>query len=284
MPTPQSKAQQPEENPYLKMMQEEEPSSPEAAPGASTAAAQPQSEGMLPYIKDIGVGAVKGLTGSLTAAPEMIGKIINEAAGWKTPQRVHDQDAYLEPINAPQKIGKYGEQAAELLSPIAAGANTLRKGAGASKLFDEVMTAAKGQPVNLTRTQAPLERIAQLTDAGGPTLTAPNKLMLRSQQINPIPYEEARDFYTNISNLSKQDKQIANRPMLREVGNLRSAFNKDIGETANSVGKGEQYNQAMQDYARAARLKDLVSTGAKWAIPTAIGGGTYGLLRDLLSR
>ena len=237
---------------------------------------KPQSGGFLSTLGDIGAGAVKGLTSSATAIPAMLGNAINKAAGYQTPQRVTDQENYLQPTNTAQKIGKYGEQAAEMLgtlAPAISGAiSAIPTTAKAGKLFDEVANAAKDVPVNLTRTQPALERVAQLTDAGGPVLNAPNKLLLRSQTVNPIPYQEARDFYTNISNLSASDKMALNGPMKRAVGDLTNSFKQDIGDAAASVGKGDQFNAAMQQYAQAMQLKEAAKTVGKYAAGAAVGG------------
>jgi hypothetical protein len=232
---------------------------------------------------DLGVGAAKGLTSTFTAVPALIGNALNEALGYQKPQRVIDQENYLEPANTYQKIGKYVEQAAEALLPIGLGIKAMPTEAKAGKLFDEVMQAAKGQPVNLTRSSAPLDRIAQLTDAGGPTLSAPNKLLLRKNTINPIPYEEARDFYSNISSLSAADKQIANRPMLRELKNLREAFKQDIGDTAEAVGKRQQYEDAMRIYRKANQIKSGAKAAAKVGGGMALGGTVlWPILKQLL--
>jgi hypothetical protein len=114
--------------------------------------------------------------------------------------------------------------------------------------------------------------VAQLTDAGGPVLNAPNKLLMRSQTVNPISYNEARDFYTNISNLSAQDKIALNGPMKSAVNKLAAAFKQDIGDTAEAAGKGKQYTQAMTQYRQASQLHDAIGYALKTGAGAALGG------------
>lgn len=172
------------------------------------------------------------------------------------------------------------------LGGAAGGMKMLPTRAGAGALFEDVMSAAKDQPVNLTRSLQPLERIQQLTSRGGPTVGAADKLYNRINTTNPLSYEEARDFYSNLSGLSANDKMSLNPTMKRELGNFTGAFKEDIGDTAASAGKGEEYNKAMRDYARASQLKDLRERAMKYAIPALLGAGgatvVGSALRDLL--
>jgi len=155
--------------------------------------------------------------------------------------------------------------------------------AKASKVFESVMQDAGNQPVNLTRAMAPLERAQQLSARGGGTVAAADNLYKRINTVNPLDYREARDWASNLSRISGQDKMSASPALRAEVGKLSHAFNEDIGDTAASVGRGEDYAKAMRDYRRASVFNDAAKTAAKWAIPAAAGGGalSYGL-RKLL--
>ena len=110
---------------------------------------------------------------------------------------------------------------------------------------------------------------------------------MRSQTINPISCEEtSRRFYTNISNLTAQDKIQLNGPMKKAVGQLADAFKQDIGDTATSAGVGDQYTQAMEQYARAKQIQNATKTAAKVVGGAALGGGilypALQALRDLV--
>jgi hypothetical protein len=140
----------------------------------------------------------------------------------------------------------------------------------AVQLLEDVMEAAKNQPVTLTRSLQPLERTQQLASAGGPAVGAADKLYGRINTVNPLSYPEARDFYSNISNQSVADKLAMNGPMKNAMGNLREAFKADIGDAATAVGKGEQYAQGMKEYAQAMKLKEALSNAGSYAGKTAL--------------
>lgn len=155
--------------------------------------------------------------------------------------------------------------------------------ASAGALLDEVSNAAKNQPVNLTKAAQPLQRITELGVRGGTLPKAANDLLTRSQAIEPMSFPEARDYYSNLSDLSRNEAGGLNRKMLAATGRLRQGFHQDLTDAANEVGRGEDYIKGMRDYARGSQLQNLLTTGAKYAIP-AIGGGAAAeyVLRKLL--
>ena len=92
-------------------------------------------------------------------------------------------------------------------------------------------------------------------------------------------WDEARRFYSNISRPSANEYNSMNPQMQRAVGPLGRALNDVLNDTAASVGKGDEYAQAMQLYAKA---KSWQKFGAdtwqfiKRTAPTAIGVGAGG--------
>lgn len=150
--------------------------------------------------------------------------------------------------------------------------------AKAGALLDQVMQSAKDEPVNMTRSLPKLERIGQLTEAGGPVLRPADLLYKRVNTVNPLPYAEARDFYSNLSRLSAADRMALNGPMNKALAEFVPAFKEDIGEAAERAGKGPEYEKGMRDYARAAKLRNLIEQSgktlkpaAKYGIPAAAG-------------
>ena len=148
--------------------------------------------------------------------------------------------------------------------------------AKAGALFENVMQDAGDQPVKLTRAMEPLERAQQLSARGGGTVGAVDNLYKRINTINPLDYREARDWASNLSRLTAQDSMSSSPALKAQVGKLSHAFNEDIGDTAASVGRGEDYAKAMRDYRRASMFNNAAKTTAKWAIPAAVGGGLAG--------
>lgn len=159
--------------------------------------------------------------------------------------------------------------------------------AKAGALFGQVMDAAGDKPVNLSpETMKALERTQQLTMAGSKPFGTADKLYQRINTVNPLPYREARDFAQNMS-LSPEERMSLKGSMRKEIPNLSHSFNRDIGDTAESVGMRPQFEKAMKDYATASRMSDIAgkagNTLAKYGVPAAVGAGgleAYHLLKD----
>ena len=174
-----------------------------------------------------------------------------------------------------------GGIAAEAGSPILSRIPTRAK---AGNLFESVMKDAQDQPVNLNTSAPTLLRVRELADRGTSMPQAANKLLRRvtDPDQGPLTYREARDFASNLSRLSSGEAQKLTPIMKRQVGQLSHDFNQDIANAASDVGREEDYSKAMHDYAIASRLRNAAITGAKIAIPTALGAAGYGLARKLM--
>jgi len=94
----------------------------------------------------------------------------------------------------------------------------------------------------------------------------------------PLLFPEARDIYSNVSDASHAStlsKLMGTAPkptMLRQIGAVRNAFNDDLTNAAETIGRGEDYAKAMQEYARAARLRSALIKGGGMAAGAALGG------------
>ena len=157
---------------------------------------------------------------------------------------------------------------------------------GAGRLFQSVMNEAGDKPVQLTRAMEPLERAQQLSARGHGTVSALDNLYKRINTINPLDYREARDWASSLSRLSAQDKMSASPSLRAQVGQLSHAFNEDVGDTAESVGRGPEYRRGMRDYRIASTVGDIAEKGKKYAVPAALGaagaGAGYKLARALM--
>lgn len=147
--------------------------------------------------------------------------------------------------------------------------------ARAGDMFQSVMRDAKDQPVNLANSGDQLLRVQELAQRGTSMPQAAGKLLRRTTEPNspPLTYEEARDFASNLSRSSVNEAQRLSPVMQANIAKLSRSFNQDIQDTAGTVGRGVDYAQAMKDYARAAKTRELLNKTVKWAIPAAIGGG-----------
>jgi len=166
-----------------------------------------------------------------------------------------------------------GMKAAE---PIASAFPTRAK---AGEVFQSVMKDAKDAPVQLEKSGDALLRVRELADRGASMPQVANKLLRRvtDPEQGPLTYGEARDFASNLSRLSSGEVQKLTPVMQRQVGQLSHAFNEDVGNAASSVGRGEDYTQAMNDYRHASQLANLGKNLKKLAIPAAMGAGGYKL-------
>lgn len=163
----------------------------------------------------------------------------------------------------------------------------------AGQLFNEVAAAAKDQPIELSdEVYDALKNIKQLADAGAKgTPRVASKLANRLNNVDEELYwDEARRFYSNISRLSANEYGSMNPQMQRAVGQLGHALGDVLNDTAAVAGKGDQYAQAMQLYAKSKAWQQFGANAwafVKKAAPYAAGigaGGRFALrgLSDLL--
>lgn len=141
--------------------------------------------------------------------------------------------------------------------------------ARASATFESLNKDLANQPVNLTKTIQPLQRIAEIGERGSTLPTAASKLLTRSQAVSPMTFPEARDYQGSLSDLSASDKLALNGRMKGGISQVNKALFEDLQDTANSAGRGEDYADAMKEYRQASQLRDLARKGGKAAIGAA---------------
>lgn len=187
----------------------------------------------------------------------------------------------LENKNVPQSVGGALETGAEMLVPLGAAAEAIPTTAKAGAKFQQVMGAARNIPVDINAPGQVALRINELAERGGSMPMVVRKFLNRVTDPNKpgLVYEEARDFASNISRLSANEYQRLTPVVAREVANLRVVLNKAVADAAGQAGKGAEYAQAMNEYARAMKIRgviDNVVSGVKRSAPyaTAAGAGT----------
>lgn len=142
----------------------------------------------------------------------------------------------------------------------------------AGRVLNDIADAAGNSTVPLSRTNAPLQRLAELGERGGAGSVPPgvNQLLTRSQSPIDLAYPEARDFASNISSLSALEKMGIKPQVGAQMNALRSGLHGDIADSLQGLGLSEDYLNAIREYAQASRNKDVVKKIAKKA---ALGVG-----------
>lgn len=171
-----------------------------------------------------------------------------------------------------------GEMAIGGGPPVKAAINAIPRVARAGENFQKVMGAARNVPVQVGEVGDVALRINQLAERGGSMPMAVRKLLNRLTDPNKaaMVYEESRDFASNISRLSVDEFKRLTPVVAREVASLSAALNRANAQAASVAGKGAEYAAAMNEYARAMRIKTAVDSavrGAKKGVPIATAAG-----------
>lgn len=146
--------------------------------------------------------------------------------------------------------------------------STQRAGAA----LQDIKTTAGDLPIDTAKVgNAALELYTQ-SQRGATLPPAVNKLIRRLTQPDspPMTYAEAKDFQSNISNLSANEKMNLKPNQVRLLGQLNMELKGSLADAADIVGKGEQFTSAMKEYHQAMKLKgwseDAISAGWKVAL------------------
>lgn len=225
------------------------------------------------------------------------GDTINGRDPNASPGIVSRVSSMLDPLAHPKSLMDFVSLGGLTSAPLAQNAipavtNAIPTTTKAGAKFQEVMGAAKNIPIDVNAPGQVALRINELAEHGGSMPMVVRKFLnyVTDPQKPPMTYEVARDFASNVSRLSADEMGRLTPVVGREVANLRVALNKAVGDAASAAGKGQEYAQAMTEYARAMKLRgffDSVLEGAKKGAPYATAAGMgqyfYSKLRDLLS-
>jgi hypothetical protein len=149
--------------------------------------------------------------------------------------------------------------------------------ARAGRTLEEIRNQAQNVPVRPVKAWPEIERFQELTKRGGSTSKPVTQISSRLANMVRLPdqggfnFPEGRDFYSNISGQSAEDVSRLNPIMRRQMGAIRKAFHQDLTDSAGTIGRGQDYADAVREYARGAQLKKALTTGAK------IGAGAAGV-------
>jgi hypothetical protein len=149
--------------------------------------------------------------------------------------------------------------------------------ARAAEILASVAKDAGDVPVMPTRVWPELQRFRELADSGGTMRKPVTNLINRFGNMirkGPVRYNEARDFYSNLTALSSEDAAKLNPVMRRQMGIIANAFKDDIGQAAAQVNRASDYYAGIREYAKAAQLKRAALYMVKrFLIPAAATAG-----------
>lgn len=275
------------------------PAPPQAAPswsermglgGTTNSPTKDFFRGAASGVVDLAQGAVGNLSQQLRGKQEGDRAMAEEAraaAGSAMPIR---NEPMVPTTNVPQnfsgKVGSMIPVVAEMVAggrqPAATMIDAIPSTVRAGKNFQSVMAAAKDVPIETKEIGDIALRIHQLSENGGQLPIAVRKLLNRMTDPNKgaLAYGDARDFASNISRLSVNEMKRLTPVVAREVAGLSAALSRANARAAQQVGKFDEYAAAMNEYAKAMRLRnavDVVVQGAKKGLPyaTAAGAGTW---------
>lgn len=261
----------------------------------------------LTALSNIGGGGLGALAtmGRLTAIPDLLmGKpTIYQDAYHAMSHPVDTAKGVASGImEHPLETIEQGIGAAGAMGMVPEGVNLVDKlpsKARAGSVLQDIRTQAANVPVDLTSTTPEVMRFKDLVKAGGKPERSVMALYKRANPPSPrmspvqamqsdlsgttppppkpVMFPEARDMYSNVSDASHAStlsKLMGTAPkptMLRQIGSVRNAFNDDLTNAAAKIGRGEDYTNAMTEYARAAKLRSALIKGGGMAAGAALG-------------
>ena len=148
----------------------------------------------------------------------------------------------------------------------------------AGSLLQSVAGDANKVPVQLDASSDPALRLMdwQKKTNLGPTV---NKFLNRITNPNqgPLTYEDARDFYQLLGKMSVDENNNLAPAVRRDVTKLVVGLKSDIGDAAETVGRGADYYQGLGDYARAAKYQDWYDSAKDALAGPVVKGAAYGI-------
>lgn len=163
------------------------------------------------------------------------------------------------------------------------GVDALPSEARASANFDKVATVANKLPVDVSEAMKAALEADRLHSNGAREVPPAIRAIMEKGQNGSIPYEDARQIYSNAIDPDVTSRQGMNRAMKRQVTASTKALDKSIRSTTNDAGVGTEYADAMSEFRRAKTMKSVGNVLLNSAKAAAFGGAGYYLLRDLLN-
>ena len=152
------------------------------------------------------------------------------------------------------------------------------KMAAAGQKFQELSGAIGNHTVAMTdRLGNALTDVKQAVDTGSTLPSVINKFVTRIADVDkgPLTYDEARQFYSNVSDLSASERMAAKAKDLRVIQEFKHALGDTIADTADQGGLLAKYQDAMKGFAtgaqRAQQLENIKDKAVQALGPAVLG-------------
>lgn len=139
-------------------------------------------------------------------------------------------------------------------------------------------------PINMTKPGNTALELYTQSERGANLPPVVRKFVMRATKpgSDPITYAEAKDFQSNVSSLSANERMNIKPNTMRLIGQLNADLKSSLADAADTQGKGQQFTDAMKEYHNAMRLKgwseDAIGLVWKNALRAA---GVYGAAKLL---
>lgn len=209
------------------------------------------------------------------ASPAPVPKTISEALGGTPPKVYPGQEAIA---GVAEKVPQIA-QAASAFPGVGDAMSLLPSTQRAGQSLQDIKTAAGSVPLDLSKVGDSALQLYEQGQRGAPLPRAVNQFLQRVTKpgSDPITYQEAKDFQSNISALSANEKMNLKPNTVRLLGQLNDDLKSSLADAADVKGKGAQFLQAMKEYHNAMSIQSMTDEGKQMLWNGALKAlGVYG--------
>ena len=173
------------------------------------------------------------------------------------------------------------------LGALGAGLNWLPSEARAIQNFETVAQKANKIRINTKDVESAADKLYDLSKYGAPD---PPKvvrdLVARITDPNqpPLTFEEGRKFYSNATRLSSTELQGMTPQVKKAVVDLTRSLKSSLSDAASSVGVGDEFFNAMSEYHKAMKAKEMIEEVKDILVKKGIGALGAGALGGYAAR
>lgn len=161
--------------------------------------------------------------------------------------------------------------------------NALPSASRAGAAFQDVKGAVGNVPIKMSKVGNTALEIYTQADRGASLPMAVRKLLNRTTKPDspPLTYEEAKDFQSNISALSADEKMAMKPNTQRLVGQLNADLKDSLIDAADHAGKGQKLADAFTEYSNAMKLRGFSEKAIQYGLKTLLAAGGLGAAEKL---